>query len=238
MNMSVKSIAPKGVLAACIFALALGFAAPAGANNVTLRPAKPTHYFFTPMANVNPSGHLVLGFHEISYGMPGNLQVQASIIDNIGRTCLAAKYGFASNLSFGGGLAQTLVPMGEHAIHGAQPARLGLFFTYGMAERNNFSMAVTPHTQIGSSISMGVDFGMRLTPTEFWSFIWEIGSSVDINAPMLYLYTIGGLRIHPPKVPILYVDIGVSAKEFAVDPFRPQAGVYVDIIIAFIAGGG
>jgi hypothetical protein len=27
--------------------------------------AKPTHYFYTPMARVNPAGHLVLSLHEI-----------------------------------------------------------------------------------------------------------------------------------------------------------------------------
>ncbi|MDR2578916.1 MAG: hypothetical protein LBC70_08960 [Chitinispirillales bacterium] len=233
--MSLKFIAWKGAFAVGIVSFALGFTAPVAANNVTLRPSQPTHYLYTPMARVNPPGHLVLGFHEISYAMPGRLQVQASIMDNIGRTCLAAKYGFADNLSFGGGLATTLVNIGYHGIPPGD-ARLGLFLTYGLAERQDFSMAITPHTQIGSHISMGIDFGMRLTPTDFWSFIWEIGSSVDVTDPMLYLYTIGGLRIHPPKVPILFIDVGVSASEFRVDDFRPRARAYIDIMVCFITG--
>jgi hypothetical protein len=189
-----------------------------------------------PTARVNPAGHLVLGFHEISYGLPGNLQVQASIIDNIGRTALAAKYGFADNIAIGGGLASSLVSLGRHGIHSGAPARLGLFFQYDFADSKSMGMGITPHTQIGNHISLGVDFGMRFTPVNFWSFIWEIGSSMDATEGMLYLYTIGGLRIHPPAVPFLFIDIGVQAEEFAVDPFSPRAGVFFDVLICFKTG--
>jgi len=219
-----------------IFAiLALCTAASAAANsNIKLRPAKPTHYLYMPMAKVNPPGHLVLGFHELSYALPGNLQVQASVIDNIGRTCLAAKYGFAGNMAIGGGLAATLVNMGHHGIHGGD-ARVGLFFTYDLQESRRFGMAITPHTQIGERFSLGMDFGLRVTPVDFWSFLWEIGSSVDVENG-LWLYTIGGLRIHPPAVPFLSVDVGVQAREFNVNNFRTRADAYIDIMFSFVTG--
>ena len=232
--MTVRTIVCRSILLIAALALCGGSGLFAQNRNqsVTLRPAQPTHYLYMPMARVNSPGDLVIGFHEISYALPGHLQVQASIIDNIGRTCLAAKYGFARNMAFGGGLAATLVNMGYHGIWGGDP-RLGLFFTYDLAESKNFGMAITPHTQIGNHFSLGIDFGLRTTPVDFWSFLFEAGSSVDATDWRLYLYTIGGLRIHPPTVPFLFIDVGVQAAEFDVDPFRPRARAYIDIMIAF-----
>ena len=57
-----------------------------GGQTTTIIAAKPTHYFYTPAAYVNPPNHLVLSLHEISFGLPQNLQIQASLFDNIGRS--------------------------------------------------------------------------------------------------------------------------------------------------------
>ena len=63
----------------------------------TIRPSQPTHLMYTPTPNVNPAYHLVLGLHEISFALPGKLQLQMSLLDNIGRINFGAKYGFLSN---------------------------------------------------------------------------------------------------------------------------------------------
>ena len=231
--MPVRSIIARSILLAAALAVCSGaFAQQSRNQSVNLRPTQPTHYLYMPMARVNDPGDLVLGFHEISYALPGNLQLQASIIDNVGRTCLAAKYGLARNMAIGGGLAYTLVNMGYHGIWTGDP-RIGLFFTYDLVESRDVGMAFTPHTQIGDHWSLGIDFGMRITPTTFWSFLWEVGSSVDATAEALYIYAIGALRIHPPTVKFLFIDVGVQAAEFNAEYFKPRARAYIDIMIAF-----
>jgi hypothetical protein len=242
MTVNVKPITLKILPIIAIAILALCSAASAASNsNVTLRPAKPTHYLYMPMARVNPPGHMVVGLHEFSYAMPGKLQIQASLLDNIGKTCLAAKYGLARDMAIGGGLAWTIANLDEkrnwhHGVpHYADP-RLGLFLTYDIAESKNVGMAVTPHTQIGDHFSLGADFGMRITPVNFWSFLWETGVSVDITDGELYLYGIGGLRIHPPTVPFLFIDVGVGTNEFKMSEFKPGPKVFIDAMVCFITG--
>ena len=219
------------------------FAVCAFANNnttVTLAPSAPSHYLYSPMARVTPANHLVLGLREMSYGLPGNLAVQLSLVDNIGKTNLAAKFGLANNLSIGAGLASTFVSMGDVGIH-RDEARLGLFLTYALADRNNFSMAITPHTQIANRWSIGADFGLMATPTDTWSFLWEAGLSVDTYDDHwggIYPYTVGALRIHPPAVPFLFIDFGVGTNQFNAkqeSPKRMRARAFIDIMVCFIA---
>ncbi len=219
----------KAILAVGLLTIAVS------AKNVTIRPAEPTHYFYTPKANVNPPNHMVIGLHEFSYAFPGNMQLQASVVDNVGRINLGAKFGLADNLSIGGGLASSFVEFGPHGIH-ANDKRLGLFLSYGVMQSGNMEMVITPHTQIGDRISLGLDLGMMFTPIDVWSFIWEIGSSVDTheNDGGLYLQTIGGFRIHPPAIPFLNFDIGVEIEEFNVE-HDPNVGAFLDIIFSFIA---
>jgi hypothetical protein len=76
-----------------------------GEQEIKITPAKPTHYFYTPTAHVNPANHLVLSLHELSFGLSHHLQVQASLFDNIGRINFGAKYGLTDDLALGAGLA-------------------------------------------------------------------------------------------------------------------------------------
>jgi len=210
------------------------------------RAAEPTHYFFMPTALVNQPGDLVLGFHEVSYALPGKLQLQFSLFDNIGRLDLAAKYGFHRNLAGGLGLAHSIISYGKHGVPTWAPeraqARFGAFLAYEFSTRY-YGMVVTGHTQIGDHISIGADLGGKISPTSVWSFIWEAGISVDTYSEDdnhdgyddggVYLYGIGGIRFQLTNVRGLYFDIGVHAKEFNVDPFKPKAGVFFDIMYCF-----
>jgi len=188
-----------------------------------------------PMARVTPPNHLVLGLREISYGLPGNLAVQMSLIDNIGKTNLAAKFGIASNLSIGGGLASTFINMGDVGIP-RDDARLGLFLTYAFVDRGDFSAAITPHTQMASRLSIGTDFGLMKTTNDTWSLLWEAGLSADTHTDGgLYLRTVGALRIHPPALPFLFIDAGVGTNEFRAqsNPYI-RARAFVDVMVCFI----
>ena len=230
----IKSIVKRSVFIVGFFAVC-AFASNNN-NSVTLSPSQPSHYLYMPMARVTPPDHLVLGLREISYGLPGNLAVQVSLIDNIGKTNLAAKYGLASNLSIGGGLASTFIGMGDVGIPSSD-SRLGLFLTYALVDRGDFSMALTPHTQIGSRFSIGGDFGLMKTTNDTWSFLFEAGTSADLSEHGgLYLRTVGALRIHPPAVPFMFIDAGVGTNEFRAqsDPYI-RARVFIDVMVCFIA---
>jgi len=230
--MAIKSIIKSSILVIGV----LTVSAFAANNNVTIRPSKPTHYLYMPMARVNSAYHMVAGLHELSFALPGRLQIQASIIDNIGKTNFGLKYGIADNLAVGGGLASTLINMGDHGIPSSD-SRVGLYLTYGIAERRNFSMAITPHLQIGSRVSLGGDFGLMMTPADVWSFLWEIGASADTHNEDggLYLYTTGGLRLNFPAISFMFIDLGVGTNEFKAvsDPYI-RARVFLDIMVCFI----
>jgi hypothetical protein len=60
--------------------------------------------------------------------------------------------------------------------------------------------------------------------------LWEAGLSADLTGERLYLYGIAGIRFHLPGVPGLFFDLGVQAKEFDVDPFKPVDGVFFDVM--------
>ena len=205
-------------------------------ESVNIIASQPTHYFYTPTANVNQPYSLVISLHEISFSFPGNIQVQASLFDNIGRINLGAKYGFTDNLSAGAGLASTLIHLGNgsHGIK-SDDHRLGLFFCYGFVKNPTFEGVVVPHSQLlGKSNSLGCDLGTMFTPSDFWSIILEIGTSYDFNSEYLYCNTDGGIRLHPPSIPFLNFDLGVDVQEFAVNVKHPatSASVYFDVIFA------
>ncbi len=204
----------------------------AAAAGPALTPAEPTHYYYTPAPYVNPPWHLVVSLHELSYAFPYGLQLQASLLDNIGRTNLGAKFGITDNFSIGAGLAHTLVHLGKggHGIpHQAAP-RFGAYLCFGPVINRTFEMALTPHTQIGDRVSAGFDLGMYLKANSYWGVIWEIGSSVDFEDELFYLNTDAGLRIHVPGLEIMHIDLGIDLEEFPPASRGPTVTAYFDLI--------
>lgn len=214
------------------------------ASSQQLRAAKPTHYFYTPTAYVNKPFSLVASLHEISYSFPGNFQVQASLLDNIGRVNFGGKYGIRDNLSVGAGLAYNLAHMG-HGKHGIMasddaPPRFGAYLACGLVKTSNFECALTPHIQLGKYskynndfvLSTGADFGMMGKASTWVSFIAEVGTSFDTHDHIFYLNTDGGVRIHPPTIPFLMFDGGVDIEEFPVGHDSPSVAPYIDVIFA------
>jgi len=180
---------------------------------------------------------LVLGLHEISFGLPNFLQVQASFLDNIGRINLGGKYGLHDNVAIGAGLAYSIMHLGggTHGIPYWAKPRLGVFLTWGFLNSPSVDAALTPHTQIGNHISMGCDIGLMAKMHSVWSFIWEVGSSVDFTDNALYLNTDGGLRIHPPSLPFINFDIGIDLQEFRVqDNPDMSASIYFDVLFSLV----
>lgn len=227
-------VIPKVVFAVAIFVLA------GGMFNESRGDVEPTHYLFMPTARVNKAGSVVLGLHEISYALPGKLQLQASLIDNIGRLNLAAKYGFHKDLAGGVGLAWTLINGGlfmrnpddrGHAIKHQYDPRIGGFLTYEFG-RPYYGLVLTGNTQIGDHFSVGADLGGRITPSKAWAFLWETGLSADLTDGTLYLYGIGGLRFNVAD-PGLFIDAGVQTNEFNVDGFKMKAGLFLDVMYCF-----
>jgi hypothetical protein len=223
-----------------IGALWIFSAAAAQRQDINITASQPTHYFYTPMARVNPPYHLVASLHELSFSLPGNLQLQASLFDNIGRVDFGAKYGIQDNLSVGVGLAHSILHMSRNGVHGIgkDDNRLGAYLCYCFVKNPTFEAAVTPHTQLfGLSNSLGCDIGGMVTPNEFWSFIWEFGTSLDVQSGLFYFNTDGGLRVHPPSIPFLSFDGGIDVQEFAVNADHPgtTAAVYIDAIFAMVA---
>jgi hypothetical protein len=217
----------------CIVIAVFGFSAFCDTETNIIASA-PTHYFYTPTANVNPPYSLVVSLHEISFSFPNNLQVQASIFDNIGRLAFGAKYGIFDNLSVGAGLANTLVHIGNgHAIHDAK-SRFGAYVCYGFIKNPTFEAAITPHMQLIDHNSIGCDLGGMVTPSSIWSIIWEVGTSGDLTTSNFWFNTDGGLRIHPPSIPFLNFDAGIDVSEFIVNVPHPStsATVYFDAIFA------
>jgi hypothetical protein len=214
-------------------------------QEVAIRASSPTHLFYTPTPHVNPPWHLVLGLHEISFSFPARLQLQASLVDNIGRINLGAKFGIAERLSVGAGLAHSFLHFGNgsHGVPRYANPRFGAFLCFG-PDPGATQLSLTPHTQIGDHVSIGFDFGLAVTPSEWWTLIWEAGSSLDLTAykysddsVRLYLNTDGGVRIHPPTLPFLFFDLGVDLNEFPViDNPGITASPYLDVTFAMIAG--
>ncbi|MCL2690528.1 MAG: hypothetical protein FWE57_11885 [Chitinispirillia bacterium] len=227
--MSFKSIIKKSFILIGIFAVC----AFASGNTATLTPTEPTSYFLTPKAKVNDANHLVIGLHEFSYALPGNLQVQLSLIDNIGKTFFGLKYGLAPNMAIGGGIAGSIIDMGHHGP--GSPNRFGFYLTYAFTEEQNRGTAITPHMQIGNRISLGADFAFMTKPVDMWAFIGELGTSIDTYDGHLYLFGAGGLRISPPQAPFLFIDAGAKTNEFAVvsnTSIYPK--VFIDVKVCFV----
>lgn len=215
-----------------------------GVTGQQLRASKPTHYFYTPTAYVNKPFSLVASLHEISYSFPGNFQVQASLLDNIGRVDFGGKYGILENLSVGGGVAYNLAHMGQgkHGIMASDnaPPRFGSYLAFGLVKTSNFECVLTPHIQIGKhdyysndiGVSTGADFGMMGTASTWVSFIAEVGTSYDYHDHIFYFNTDGGVRIHPPKIPFMSFDAGIDIEEFPVGYSAPTVAPFIDAIFA------
>ena len=196
-----------------------------------LIPSRPTHYFYTPTAYINEPFDLVASFRELSWALPQNLQVQLSLVDNVGRVCLGMRYGIADNLSVGGGLAYSLIKgAAGHGIYKPSKGRLGLHLTYGVIQDSRIEFAITPHTQIGDRVSVGSDFAFMYTPSPYWSFISEVGLSVDFEDMIPYFNVIAGGRFHIPQLPLFSFDLGVELGETAMENYEPEAAAFLDVI--------
>lgn len=201
----------------------------------TIRPSQPTHLMYTPTPNVNPAYHLVLGLHEISFALPGKLQLQMSLLDNIGRINFGAKYGFLSNMAVGAGMAYNFIHIGDGS-HGIwDKPRLGAFLAIGLIgnQKSPFQLNITPHTQIGEYFSVGLDLGLLSSPHSMWSIIWEVGTSVtNYGGGQFYLNTDVGIRINPPGAKFLFFDLGIDLTEFHVGGANPSVSPYIDFTFA------
>jgi len=217
-------------------ALITSFSINSFGEKLNLTASAPTHYFYTPTAYVNEPFDLVVSLHEISYSFPGRLQLQASILDNIGRLNFGGKYGILDNLSVGAGLAYNFahIGLGKHGImasDGAHP-RFGTYLAIGLARTEKFECAITPHIQIGDRISIGTDFGCMGTISNWISLIGEVGTSFDFHDQIFWLNFDGGARIHPPKIPFLQFDAGIDIEEFPVGHDHPTVAPYIDAIFS------
>ncbi|MCX7726283.1 MAG: hypothetical protein N2053_05490 [Chitinispirillaceae bacterium] len=215
---------------ALLFLTSEGFAAAAK----SIRATKPTHYFYTPTAYINDEFDLVISFHEVSFVLPHKLQLHLSVVDNVGRICFGMRYGFFDNLSIGGGLAWSFATLSEgHAIHREFDPRLGVFLCWGFVKSAGFEAALTPNIQVGDHTSAGLDLGMKITPSDYWSVLGEVAISFDITDAMPYINTIWGTRIHPPQIPFLSFDVGIDVVERSPERFgrgRGAYGVFLDVI--------
>lgn len=204
----------------------------------TISAAKPTHYFFSPTPYVNNPYDLVISLHEISFTLPAHLELQTSILDNVGRLNLGAKYGFSDRLSIGAGMGWSFISFqhGGHAVRHEASPRLGMFLAYGFVRKENFEASITPQAQLGDHCSLGADFSLMGTPHPFWSIIWELGTSLDLSEkpdPAFYINTDAGIRIHPPAIPFLNFDVGIDLVEARLDEnYAPHVFPYFDVIFA------
>jgi hypothetical protein len=223
----MKNISTVRTVGALIIALSSGIY---GAS--TIKPARPTHYFYTPTAYLNDDFDLVASLHEAAYTLPYHLQMHTSLIDNVGRICFGARYGILPNLSVGAGVAWSIADfgMGGHAVHHEYEPRFGTFLTWGFVRESSFEAALTPHMQLGNHISMGGDYGMMITPNVFWSIIGEFGFSFDFTDTEPYFNTVWGARVHPPQIPFLSFDGGVDFVESRPEDFAQHFGPFIDVI--------
>jgi hypothetical protein len=237
----------KNTMSSLLIGALLVTAAAAAERNreINITASQPTHYFYTPMAKVNPPYNLVVSLHEISFSLPDRLQVQASLFDNIGRVNFGAKYGITEDLAVGAGLAHSLLHMGDgaHGIPSWARPRFGAFLCYEFVETLGFEAAVTPHFQIFDHNSLGCDVGGMWKPSDIWSIIWEVGTSFDFNGSpqtpkttAFYFNTDGGIRIHPPSIPFLSFDGGIDVQEFQVNApgAATSATIFLDAIFAMV----
>ena len=221
-----------------VFAASVLLFITSGWSQVSIIPSRPTHYFYTPMAKVNPANHLVVGLHELSFGLPAHLQIQASLMDNIGRTNIGVKLGLNENLAIGAGLAHSIMHIGpgSHGIASWNPSRVGAYCAWEVMDNASFEVALTPHAQFRDRTSIGCDIGLLSRMNPVWSVIWEIGSSIDLNEKSLYLNTDGGIRIHPMNIPFLNFDFGIDLEEFKVESgSRKSVTVYFDALFSIVA---
>jgi hypothetical protein len=201
----------------------------------TVVSSRPTHHFFTPASYINSPYSLVIGLHEFSFSLPNNLQLQASLFDNIGRLNMCAKYSIMENLSVAGGVASTIVHLGggSHGIALEDNARLGAFVCFGFVFCSAFERAFTLHTQIWDKINAGLDFGMMTTPSYTWAIIFEAGSSYNFSDKEFLLNFESGIRINPPVFRLLFLDLGVVIEDFVVrSTSQVSFTMFFDTIVA------
>jgi hypothetical protein len=79
---------------------------------------------------------------------------------------------------------------------------------------------------------MGVDFALMGTPSNFWSVIWEVGTSFDLTDSEFWVNTDLGIRIHPPTIPYLSFDAGIDLVEEDVSDYDPHVAPFFDVIFA------
>lgn len=209
----------------------------ASAQQTEIKEAHPTHNFYTPAPYINPEHALVIGLHELSYALPYRLQLQASLLDNIGRLNLAAKFGILDNLSLAAGLAHSLIHVGRgtHGIPEWASPRFGAFLCYGPLLTKEVEIGITPHTQVGDHVSLGGDLGLKFNLNIWWAILFEVGSSMDFTDERLYMNFDGGIRINPPKIAFLHFDLGVDIEEFPlVDGVRPSVTVFFDVLFGMM----
>jgi hypothetical protein len=213
--------------------IALFFCTTFSQPNTQIQAAKPNHYFFTPTAYMNNEFEVVASMHEVSYTLPLKFQAYGSFVDNVGRLCFGARYGILDNLSVGAGLAWSLIsfPRGGHAILHSDPhPRFGTYLCWGFLNFPKIEAALTPHIQAGYHVSVGADYGMMITPVDFWSIIGEFGFSFDISATTPYFNTIWGARVHPPQIPFLSFDFGLDFVERPPEEFARQFWPFFDVV--------
>lgn len=204
----------------------------------TIRASAPTHLMYTPTPYVNNAYHLVAGLHEASFALPAKLQLQFSIMDNIGRINFGAKYGLLDNMALGAGMAYTFIHIGDgvHGIGNFDDPRLGVFLAIGLVgdKSSPFQLNITPHTQIGHYFSIGADLGLLSSPHPLWAIIWEVGSSLtSYDHGQFYLNTNLGIRINPQSAKFLFFDFGIDLNEFAVsEGATPTVSPYIDFTFA------
>jgi hypothetical protein len=71
------------------------------------------------------------------------------------------------------------------------------------------------------------------TPSNWWSLIWELGTSFDLKAGAFWFNTDGGIRVHPPTIPYLSFDGGIDLVEEHVNEYYdPHVAPFFDVNFA------
>jgi len=239
--------------------LLLYLAIPAWPQAFVLDPVagRPSHLMYTPLPNINSKGSLVLMLHEISYSLDGRLALQLSLVESIGHVDFGVRYQLGSNTTVGGGLSDWLGfshgPPRGHFYYSRQDRyyynryrgkRLGAYLNGALTSSSKSASTYTLHTQLGSIISLGLDIGFINQTAKMWSLMLELGSSLNIEAGQdldrddgtMVITGTGGIRIVPPPVPYLFIDVGLTPLSFIIGNDNGfvigSAGIYLDVGVA------
>ena len=204
----------------------------------TLASTTPTHLYYTALPDVDPMYGFVAGLHEISFGLGSGWQVQASILEHISDLRLGFKFGLMPNVALGFGLA------GKN--------QLGLFYTQYIRNTSYFKSVVSISGRVGfngadSKVAIGLGMGQKMN--EMFSVIGELGFWGELYAPpdnnpsideyrsATFVGGSAGIRLHPPAVPILFIDLGASFNAVVSDEINSKTGgvsPYFDIMVGII----